>query len=332
MKGKLSLLWVFCVSGVLAQTPQLVQVSAGARSIATAISANGNYVVGGTLVANSPRPFLWQRGVGERVLPLPAGAYYAIARGVSNDGSVVVGDAYFGSTSTDHRILPVVWRAPNYQPQMLSVPDSSGGAAYYVTGVSGDGQVIVGWWSTRNSQRLALYWRDNTYTIVGSGQFSAVSRCGGYAVGYNEFTPFRFTFNPFRIETLGADWYPRSVASGGGAVVGTEYGFSFRGVFWDSCGAISLGRFNGIEVELFAISDDGRVAGGWMRSRALAVRWKRERGFLDGYDDLSQTFASVLSGRFLRSVHAISADGRYLAGSMWVGPEYYAFWLDTAGR
>lgn len=326
MKGKLSLLWVFCVSGALAQTPQLIQVSTGARSLATAISANGIYVVGGTLLANSPRPFLWVRGVGERVLPLPAGAYYAIARGVSNDGLIVVGEAYSGSTSADHRILPVVWRAPDYQPQMLSVPDSNGGVAYYVTGVSGDGQVIVGWYA-RSSGRQAIYWRNGNYTVVGPGQFTAVSRCGEYAVGD---PPFRLTFNPYRFESLGADWYPYAVSSGGSAVVGTALGF--RGVYWDSCGTISLGQYQGRSVELFAISDDGRTAGGWIRSQSTAIRWKRERGFLDGYDDLNQTFASVRGSRILRSVGAISADGRYLAGSMWIGSEYYAFWLDTAGR
>lgn len=329
MKGKLSLLWVFCVSGALAQTPQLIQVSTGARSIATAMSADGNYVVGGALQLSSPRPFLWVRGVGERVLPLPAGAYYAIARGVSNDGSVVVGEAYSGSTSADHRILPIVWRAPNYQPQTLSVPDSSGGVAYYVTGISGDGQVIVGWYE-RSSNRQAIYWRNGNYTVVGQGQFNAVSRCGGYAVGFDRFAPFRFNFNPTRLEVLGADWYPYAVATGGNAVVGTALGF--RGVYWDSCGAISLGQYEGRSVELSAISDDGRVAGGWLRSNSTAVRWKRERGFLDGYDDLNQTFAAVRGSRILRSVQAISADGRYLAGSMWIGPDFYAFWLDTAGR
>ena len=325
MKGKLSLLWVFCVSGVLAQTPQLIQVSTGARSIATAISADGNYVVGGTLVESAPRPFLWVRGVGERVLPLPSGAYYAIARGVSNDGSVVVGVAYSGSTAADHRILPVVWRAPHYQPQTLSVPDSNGGIAYYVTGMSDDGQVIVGWYQ-RSSDRQAIYWRNGNYTVIGSGQLNGVSRCGRYAVG----NTYRVTFEPYRVESLGTDWYPQAITSGGGAVVGTAYGF--RGVFWDSCGTISLGQFNGGTVELFAISDDGRTAGGWIRSQSTAIRWKRERGFLDGYENLNQTFAAIRGSRHLRSVHAISADGRYLAGSMWIGPEYYAFWLDTAGQ
>lgn len=322
--GLLSVLW--CWSA--AQTPQLRQVSIGQNSIATDISADGQYVVGGTLIESAPRPFLWTPSGGERVLPLPAGAHYAMARGVSNDGSVIAGEAYFQSPS--YRILPVVWRAPNYQPQLLNVPDGAGN--YYIAGISGDGRIIAATRLGTNLEEM-VYWQDGVYHRVDSGRFRAISRCGNYIVGNRGSVPVRWvrSLNRFDVLTDSRDaWYPFAVASGGSPIVGFGGFFGYKGIYWDPCGVISLGDFNGQSVELYAISDDGRTAVGWLRGQP-AIRWKRERGFLDGYENLNVTFAGLLQGRTLRSAHAISADGRYIAGSMWIGPAYFAFWLDTAG-
>ncbi|GIV11533.1 MAG: hypothetical protein KatS3mg020_1024 [Fimbriimonadales bacterium] len=312
-----------------AQTPQLVQVSTLPASAALGISADGQHVVGGSLAWNANTPaFYWTPSRGERQLPLPAGARQAIARGVSDDGSVIVGEAYYNTGVT---IRPVVWRAPDYQPTLLPLP--SGYQEGIAMDVSGDGRLIVGRYTHTNRRYFAM-WIDgvlNEPLSAIEGEFRRISRDGVPVGGFDVGGSVRWT--PQRgFEVLGGI-YATAASLSAHHVVGftSNIGDGLMGSYWDSCGQISLGRFNDLQTELYALSDDGRIAAGTAGRGQFAIRWKRERGFLDGWENLNATFAPYLGGRVLGNVFDMSADGRYLVGTMGTPQGMRAFRLDTAG-
>jgi uncharacterized membrane protein len=261
-------------------------------------------------------------------LPLPAGARQAIARGVSDDGSVIVGEAYY---DTGIPIRPIVWRAPNYQPMLLPSPNVyQEGIAF---GVSGDGRLIAGRFTIANVRYFAL-WENgvlNTALITVPGEFRNISRDGVPIGGLQTGGSVRWT--PRRgFEVLGGI-HAYAASLGAHHVAGSTADIvnGLMGSYWDSCGQISLGRFNNLQTELYAISDDGRIAAGTAGRGQFAIRWKRERGFLDGWENLNTTFAPYLGGRILGIVFDMSADGRYLVGRMGTYQGVFAFRLDTAG-
>lgn len=324
-------LWIMgvllCVNGVVAQTPRLVQVSTLPAADALGVSADGQFVVGGSLVWNlNTEAFYWTPATGERRLARPAGARKAIARAVSLNGQIIVGEAYYDQSPT---IRPVVWRAPNYQPQLLPGP-ASGYDQGAAADVSDDGRIIVGNFVVSGTQKFAL-WRDgvlDTNMLQFNGLFRAVSRdgvpIGAFSVGGSvRWTPQR------GFESLGG-FYAASASQGAQQVVGFVSDIGLRAVYWDSCGSIVLDAPNNTS-ELYAVSNDGRIAAGTARRGVYAIRWKRERGFLDGLEDLNTTFASYLGGNTLTIVFDMSSDGRYLVGRMRNASGTTAFWLDTAG-
>jgi probable HAF family extracellular repeat protein len=63
----------------------------GADSVATAISADGSFIVGVSKSGEEAEAFRWQGNSMLALGDLPGGAFFSMARGVSADGTVIVG-------------------------------------------------------------------------------------------------------------------------------------------------------------------------------------------------------------------------------------------------
>lgn len=100
------------------------------------ISANGETVVGYARTVNGREAFRWSASDGLVALgDLPGPPFESIARGVSSDGSVIVGDA------TDVGVFAFRWSAAT---GMVNLGAPPGGYSSSAEDVSADGSVIVG--------------------------------------------------------------------------------------------------------------------------------------------------------------------------------------------
>jgi probable HAF family extracellular repeat protein len=63
----------------------------GSDSLATAISADGSFIVGVSKSREESEAFRWHGGSMLALGDLPGGAFFSMARGVSADGTVIVG-------------------------------------------------------------------------------------------------------------------------------------------------------------------------------------------------------------------------------------------------
>lgn len=171
------------------------------QSIALAVSGDGNTVVGESLVDSVSMPFRWTLAGGVHglgVLDGPCPTCSGSARGVSADGSTVVGAsgglAFKWTASGGMQPLPHITTAGP------SLPNS------WASGMSPDGRFIVGLsygveWP--NSNPGAVMWRDGEIRALGqvdwSGRSDAkgVSSDGNVAVGSaivsNEWVAFVWT-------------------------------------------------------------------------------------------------------------------------------------------
>ncbi len=155
-----------------------------------------------------------------------------------------MGEAYY---DTGIPIRPIVWRAPNYQPMLLPSPNVyQEGIAF---GVSGDGRLIAGRFTIANVRYFAL-WENgvlNTALITVPGEFRNISRDGVPIGGLQTGGSVRWT--PRRgFEVLGGI-HAYAASLGAHHVAGSTADIvnGLMGAHWDSCGQISLGRFNNLQ-------------------------------------------------------------------------------------
>ncbi len=163
-----------------------LEINGGSQ--ATAISADGSVVVGGSTSASGTQAFRWNSsdgmvGIGD----LTGSGFYSFARGVSADGSIVVGS---GQGPSGYEAF--VWTAAN---GMSGLGDLPGGGFYSAAyGVSDDGSVIVGGSRSASSspKNEAFRWTA-TSGMVGLGDLPggssesyalAVSDDGDVVVGF----------------------------------------------------------------------------------------------------------------------------------------------------
>ena len=226
----------------------------GASSYATAVSNGGSVVVGGSQdnssSPNEAQAFMWTGGVmsGLGFLPSCSSApCRSAATGVSADGSVVVGYAYYGSSN--------VYEAFRFTSNtMTGLGFMSGGSSSVAFGVSADGSVIVGQANTPNNT-IAVEWVNGTLTSLGflpggnTSYAQGVSGDGSVVVGYSshdfsgEDQAFRWTNGTMKgLGFLqGGDQSYASAANADGSVV-VGYGLNnnrmYRTVRWTRSGGM----------------------------------------------------------------------------------------------
>jgi probable HAF family extracellular repeat protein len=165
-------------------------LNASGVSLATAISGDGNVVVGGAISNAGTQAFRWDAVNGMTGLGFfPGGNAYSYARGTNHDGTIIVGSAS-PSTGTE----AFIWTE---QDGYTGLGDLSGGSIFSAAyGVSDDGSVVVGGSSDTNSgaQRTPFRWTSSTgMTGLGdlpggayAGYALALSADGEVVVGFAE--------------------------------------------------------------------------------------------------------------------------------------------------
>jgi probable HAF family extracellular repeat protein len=300
----------------------------GFRSEAMGISADGSTVVGSSESANGKsEAFRWTQATGMVGLGgLPGGGgplgIMSESRGVSSDGSVVVGgegglDAFRWTQATG----------------MVGLGTNSGGA----NGGSSNGSVVVGFSYVPDGVE-AFRWTQATGIVglgdlPGGGLFSnayGVSFDGSVVVGVSGSAsgdePFRWT-QATGIVGLGDlpgggfRGEANAVSGDGSVIVGfSDSANGLEAFRWtQATGMVGLGDLPGGGFGSFAFgaSQDGSVVVGLSEgaSGQRAFIWDATNGMRDLQEVLVNDFGLDLTGWHLSNARAISANGLTIAGS-----------------
>ncbi|MCP5055786.1 MAG: PEP-CTERM sorting domain-containing protein [bacterium] len=263
-------------------------LSAIARPLskARAVSHDGSVVVGyqhRSGAVSTREPFRWEApgpaiGFGHLV-----GSGSSEANGVSADGSVVVGRAYFQTLQLGFR-----WSAGSLLP-LADLPLGPYESA--ATGVSADGSIIVGA-GTRPGYAEAMYWSAPHNSPFGLGVLSPRA-------------------------PLSAAY---AASADGSTIVGTSrvFGLGEQPFRWQAGVKRTLGYLpprSGHAGAAFSVSADGSVVVGRSDDSGLDVAflWTEERG-IERVSELLAAHGVDTSGWILRSARGVSADGQVVVG------------------
>jgi probable HAF family extracellular repeat protein len=228
---------------------------------------------------------------------LPGGRYSSKAKGISSDGSVVV-----GSSISSAGMEGFSW---SKSTGMTGIGDLSGGSFSSIAmGVSGNGSVMVGYSSS----------------ALGTEAFRWIS--GNDILGLGDLPG-----DPFRSEAL-------SISTDGSLIVGRSWitGSDQKAFLWSEAdGMVDLGDLpgGGNVSEAHGISGDGSVIVGWSASknRLEAFRWTKSTGmvglggFVGGADNLVNADSRAYN---------ISADGSTIVGAAGVCSKAFR-WTEEEG-
>jgi probable HAF family extracellular repeat protein len=236
-----------------------------------------------------------------------AGDVSSIAYGVSDDGMVVAGTSTAPNTTS---------RAFRWTPATGMVSLGVAGSVSTATGISADGQFIVGFHSAVNR---GYRWSSAT-GVMDLGPSPGIARCvsanGNVVAGATNVDPTR----AFRW-TEASGWVDLGLPSGwsssratamsrdGELIVGTGARSGLRAFTWSSSSGFAElpGLPGSTETEALGTSGDGHFIVGLSRgpSNGHAVRWTRAGELLD---------LGVLPGCTLGAATAASLDGNVVVG------------------
>lgn len=264
---------------------------------------------------------------------LPGGILNSSARGVSSDGSVVV-----GSSASTHGTEAFRWTSTN---GMVSLGDLPGGAVLsQASGVSADGSVVVGLSQSANGNE-AFRWTSgegiarlgDLPTGISSALVYGISGDGTVVVGQLQSMQGS---NAFRwgtggnLEMIAGLSTATAASADGSVVVGQTFSSAgFEAFRWTSSeGMVRLGNLPGGKLQSSAtgVSSDGSVVVGQSSSPLgfEAFRWTKSRGMV-GLGDLP-------GGHFGSAASGVSADGQVVIGYSTVADGTKAFiWDSTNG-
>jgi probable HAF family extracellular repeat protein len=270
------------------------------------VSSDGLVVGGGSSSAN-----IWQNGFTKN-MGLGDGSH---TRGISANGSVVVGDPAFRYENGVMTLLGVL-------------PGGTFSAAF---DVSSDGNIIVGS-SSSSSGTQAFRWENNIMTSLGylpgfakESRANAVSGNGTIVVGYskssNQKRAFRWENGIMtdlsNLPGGGYDVEARAISGDGSVIVGGSGSQAFR---WKD-GVMSIlgfppGSPPGISSsEAYGVSYDGSiVVGGYYRQNWQAFIWDERHGMRNLEYVLAMDYGVSVGAENLEMATAISDDGTTIVG------------------
>lgn len=223
-------------------------LSGSYTSTAHATSADGTVVVGVTsYTSNGSRAFRWTAAGGMQDLGVFSGFNLSVARGVSANGSVVVGHS---NTASGFRAFR--WTA---QSGMVNIGALPGSRTSFARGVSADGNIVVG----------------NCVTDDGNRAFLWTAAGGMISLG---------------VLTGGAGANATAISADGTVVVGNSGSLiGIQAMRWTANeGMTGLGMLPGYtSSEANAVSSDGSVIAGTSTSSVgtRAFRWDIRGGMID---------------------------------------------------
>jgi uncharacterized membrane protein len=311
------------------------------HSTPLAVSADGSTVVGwsrgpepGLPAPQSFRAFRWTSSEGMIELVDSASTLtFIIARDVSADGSVVVGECYDDGTGTSN--VPCYWTATG---GLTAIIDTSGTLMGVRTfGVSADGSVIVG--TARSPTSLVAYrWTPVTgmqslYPLPSSivdGSSFGVSFDGSVITGQVMMTvpdvqPFRWTEQTGLVglgDVPGGLFYALGfgISADGNTIVGgarTSFGSRDEAFIWtEASGYVLVDSLHGAEAgsTFYASSGDGTIVVGSMVGLGATI-WSSVDGLRSLQSVLVNDYGLDLTGWTLYTARDCSSDGLTIAGT-----------------
>lgn len=274
---------------------------------------------------------------------------FSQARGISADGSVVVGSASLGGLTRAFRwtLADGIANLGAWPIGAANIGGSGNPLHSFATAVSGNGSVVVGgvW---ERAQSRAFRWENGVMTVLvpdADAQAQGVSADGSVVAGW-ERTPAMPGGVAFRWEngartllsTLpgGTQSSALAVSANGMVVVGWSQtgGGDQHAVRWigsggsiDTTDLHAISNLGGSNSLATAVSADGSVIVGWASTPGdqplgeHAFRWSGG----------TMTDLGTLSGSGQSMAHGISADGSVVVGHSHAGAGYRAFRWTSAG-
>jgi probable HAF family extracellular repeat protein len=252
------------------------------------ISGDGTRIVGSRSFASDPsltEAMLWENGIGIVLGSLSQQNINSLARGISHDGRLIIGEA------ADENGLrkAVSWSVTNGRVLITKLAELDTGKEPSAFGISGDGRVIVGRAGFQGVRNIAVRW-------ISDG---TMENLGGFTTTYGS-------------TALGSNW-------DGSVVVGRSYiDSAFERAFrWDAATRQmeNLGTLNGYtDSAAYAVSGDGDVIVGSSWGGPLgrvAFRWTRATGMQD-LNTLLVRAGVNMTGISLSEASAISRGGRLI--------------------
>ncbi len=252
------------------------------------ISGDGTRIVGSRSFASDPsltEAMLWENGIGIVLGSLSQQNINSLARGISHDGRLIIGEA------ADENSLrkAVSWSVTNGRVLITRLTELDTGKESSAFGISGDGRVIVGRAGFQGVRNIAVRWMSD----------GTIENLGGFTTTYGS-------------TALGSNW-------DGSVVVGRSYiDSAFERAFrWDAATRQmeNLGTLNGYtDSAAYAVSGDGDVIVGSSWGGPLgrvAFRWTRATGMQD-LNTLLVRAGVDMTGISLSEASAISRDGRLI--------------------
>jgi len=304
-------------------------------SYATAVSGDGNVVVGGGRSARGDEAFRWSLEDGVAALmSLPSERGISSAYGVSADGSVIV-----GSASTRVGAQAFRWTR---ESSMVLLGDLPGGRTSSVAyAVSAGGDFIVGESSSTDCDREGFLWTTNHMKGLRSlsatrcnSQAMAVSVDGSVVAGIaardgGHFEAFRWMPTS---GLLGLGDFPGGVTNSNAYGISADgrfiVGYGCPGIFdpytheafrWTERGGLEhLGFAPGTKNSAaYAVSADGNVVVGDNKSErpSVALLWTPLGGMRRLHEVLRNDFQLNLQGWQFTSARGVSHDGRTIVGT-----------------
>jgi uncharacterized membrane protein len=282
-----------------------------------AVSADGRFVAGNNTFPTA-HAFRWTSTGGTQLLGSVPMGINSHARGVSADGSIVVGSGVtelFGVSSRAFR-----WTEATGM-QMLPAP--SGFGDVYGQAVSGDGSVIVGHSPTVSP--TALRWDASGVQVLpplqnGWAAPYAVSGDGSRIVGISN---SRAVYWDASGSVHDVGMLPGSISSefsgaswDGSVLVGEATTPTFQRVpyYWTAASGMVPLPMPGSDGQVNAVSGDGNYfVGTYYSGGRRAAIWTPDRQF-HPLDDYLASLGVNVSGWNLIEANAISADGRTIVG------------------
>lgn len=237
---------------------------------------------------------------------LAGGDFRSSATGVSDDGSVVVGNG-----TPESGVGAFRWTAATGLVTLSGVPWGATPEGVSAEAVSGDGATVVGWFQVETGGRIEAF-RWNTATG---------------AVGLGDLIGDQFQSESFEVSVDGSVVVGTALADGAEPGQGTRHLEAFR---WTAAtGMVGLGDLQGGDYwsDARGVSADGSVVVGMSlnaTSNFEAFRWTSGTGMV-GLGDLP-------GGGFDVRANDVSADGNVVVGngSSATGPEAY-LWTSGGG-
>ncbi len=320
-------------TGMLCELPRFEAIEPlapdppGGELQATAISRDGNVVVGFHGGGTHDEAFRWSSGTGLVELgALQTTDTNVQAHATNRDGSVIVGISQTFAVGAPIRAFR--WTAQSGM-EGLGLPTAS--ALVDALGVSADGSVVVGSWSDEQTSPVAFRWTRATGRVsIGAGYAIAPSADGSVIVGFiTGQGSFRWTIALGETLMTPSPPYRTARATNGDGSIIVGQSDSYHAFRWsEQTGFAALDEPQGAASSgATGVSEDGSVIVGTSSgSETWATVWDGA-GTPRFVRDVAREAGIDVTGWTFQNAVGVSADGKVIAGNGISPRKVYEAWI-----